>query len=203
MAQPLGTVLYPCESLNVLARKVVVLGQGPLGLGFTQILAGMMPSELVAVDLLDYRLDFARQLGASVCVNPGRESVKQTVDELTGGVGADVVVDTAGSSETINLALDLVRFRGMVSCFGQPLTQPIPFNYHSFSRKEVRLLPTITHARPDVAQGVVEAVDLMAKGRLDVGWMVTHRFPFAETGKAFETYANKEANSLKVVIELW
>ena len=75
IAQPFGTVLYPCESLDALAKKVVILGQGPIGLTFTQVLSAMMPSVLVAVDLQEYRLSKALELGADVTTNPATEDV--------------------------------------------------------------------------------------------------------------------------------
>jgi L-iditol 2-dehydrogenase len=202
MAQPLGTVLYPCQSLNVLGRRVVVLGQGPVGLSFTQILAGMRPLELVAVDVLDYRLDVARRLGASVVVNSARDDIGEVVRSLTDGMGADVVIESAGRAETINSALDVVRFRGTVSCFGQPVSDPIPFNYKLFSRKEITLFPTITHARPDLTEGVALAVGLIERGIIDPAWMVTHRIPFEDVARAFEMYATQADSSLKVVIDL-
>lgn len=202
MAQPLGTVLYPCQSLNVLGKKVVILGQGPIGLSFTQILAGMRPLELIAVDILDYRLDYAKQLGASVVVNSSRDDVAEVVASLTEGEGADVVVESAGNVETINASLDLARFRGTISCFGQPLRDPIAFNYKLFSRKELHLLPTITHARPDVTEGVAMAVQLIASGRLDPSWMVTHHLPFDDVARAFEIYAKQAENSLKVIVDV-
>jgi threonine dehydrogenase-like Zn-dependent dehydrogenase len=202
MAQPLGTVLYPCQSLNVLGRSVVVLGQGPIGLTFTQILAGMRPLELIAVDVLDYRLEVARELGATVVVNSARDDIRDVVRSLTHGTGADVVIESAGRVETINAALDAVRFRGTVSSFGQPVTDPISFNYKVFSRKEINLFPTITHARPDLTEGVALGVELIAKGIIDPAWMVTHRLPFEDVAKAFEIYATQADNSLKVVIDV-
>ena len=57
-------------------------------------------------------------------------------------------METAGSPQTINQAIKLVRFRGTASCLGQPLDEPIPFSYRFFSLKEVRLLPTITAPNP-------------------------------------------------------
>jgi L-iditol 2-dehydrogenase len=202
LAQPIGTVLYPCASLEAVGRTVVVFGQGPLGLAFTQILGGMRPLELIAVDLHDYRLDHARALGASVGVNPARDDIREIVSARTEGNGADIVVDTTGRAEVINTALDLVRLRGTVSCFGQPVREPIDFNYKTFSKKEIRLLPTITHSRPDPTEGVALAVELIGRGRLDVSWMVTHRFPLAEVAKAFEIYANQADGCLKVVVEV-
>ncbi len=202
MAQPVGTVLYPCASLNALGQTIVVFGQGPLGLLFTQILGGMRPSSLLAVDLLDYRLEHARRLGASAVLNPARDDIREAVSLATDGRNADIVVDTTGRADMINTALDILRFRGTLSCFGQPTREPIEFNYRTFCKKEIHLLPTITHARPDVTEGAALAVDLIASGRLDVSWMVTHRFPLDEVGRAFSTYAEQANESLKVVVEI-
>jgi L-iditol 2-dehydrogenase len=202
LAQPIATVLYPCASLDALGKTVAVFGQGPLGLLFTQILGGMRPSELVAIDLHPYRLEQAAALGASRTVDPGADDVRVSIDELTGGLGVDIVVDTTGRAEVINTALDVVRPRGTVSCFGQPVREPIEFNYKTFSRKEIRLLPTITHARPDPTEDVRTAVDLIASGRLDVSWMVTHRLPFAEVAAAFSMSATQADGCLKVVLDV-
>jgi len=199
LAQPLGTVLYPCGSLNGLGKSVVVFGQGPLGLTFTQLLSGMRSLHLVSVDLHDYRLAHARRLGATATFTPG-DDVAAEVRALTDGRGADIVVDTTGREDVINLALEILAFRGTLSCFGQPVVEPIGFNYKTFSKKEIHLLPTITHSRPDPAEGTRLAVDLIVGGRIDVSWMVTHRLPLSEVGKAFEIYATQAEECLKVVL---
>ena len=88
MCQPVGTVLFACQRLgSVMGKRVVVLGQGAIGLTFTHILASAGAKEVVGIDLLDERLRKATEQGATATVNPASEDVVGAVAELTGGRG--------------------------------------------------------------------------------------------------------------------
>ena len=85
------------------------------------------PSHIVAIDLADARLDAAKQFGADVTVNNGREDPLAIVRELTGGLGADVAIEAVGMPATFELAAELVRPGGHVAnigVHGEPATLP-------------------------------------------------------------------------------
>ena len=106
MCQPSGTVLYSCQQMpNLLGKNVVVLGQGSIGLSFTMITSRIGARNVISVDLLDYRLEASKGFGSTHQVNPDSEDLETAVAEITGGVGADVVVEAAGYADTFNMSL--------------------------------------------------------------------------------------------------
>jgi threonine dehydrogenase-like Zn-dependent dehydrogenase len=97
MTQPLGTVVWAVQKLgNLLNCDAVVVGQGPMGLMFTHMLANLGCRTVIALDPLDYRLAAAKQMRATHTVNVDRENAEETVRELTGGKMADLVVEAVG-----------------------------------------------------------------------------------------------------------
>ncbi len=102
-----------------------MVGAGPIGL--SAIMGGRLfsPSHIVAIDLADSRLDAAKQFGADVTVNNGREDPWTVVRDLTGGLGADVAIEAVGVPATFELAATLIRPCGHVAnigVHGQPAT---------------------------------------------------------------------------------
>ena len=203
MCQPVGTVLFSCQRMGgVLGKRVVVLGQGAIGLSFTSLVARQGAREVVGIDLHDYRLAKARERGATATLNPLKEDVVGAVAKLTGGQGADVVVEASGTVEAVNMIPDLVRLYGTVTLFGLPEEDVIPFQYVKMLRKMPTILPTISASSEDPTRAIKEAVSLAAQGRLDVDWLVTHRLPFDEAPHAYEMYEGYLDNIVKVIMEV-
>ncbi len=203
MCQPVGTVLFACQRLgSVMGKRVVVLGQGAIGLTFTHILASAGAKEVVGIDLLDERLRKATEQGATATVNPTHEDVVGAVAELTGGRGADVVVEAAGTEEAVDLLSSLVRPHGTLVLFGLPERDRFPIDYVKLVRRQATILPTVNAAGDDPAHAVHEAVDLVSRGRLDVSWLVTHRLPMAEAPRAYSMYEGRLDGVIKVVMEV-
>jgi len=201
VCQPFGTVLYAVSKLgNVVGKKVGIIGQGAIGLSFTYLLARMWPSELLALDPIDHRLEVARHLGATRTANPDREDVRALVQDLTGGQGLDLVVEAVGGPEPLDLALDLVRYRGTVVAFGLPERERMGMNYERMMRQEIQILPTVQHTSPDPTRFIAETVHLITQGRLDLSWMVTHRMSFREADRAYDLYERRADGVIKVVM---
>ena len=97
---------------------VAVVGAGPIGLSVMMGARLYSPSHVVAIDLADSRLDAAKQFGADVIVNNGREDALAVVRELTGGLGADVTVEAVGVPATFELAAALARPGGHIANVG-------------------------------------------------------------------------------------
>ncbi|MCH7593237.1 MAG: zinc-binding dehydrogenase, partial [Chloroflexi bacterium] len=88
MCQPSGTVLYSARQWgNASDKRIAILGQGAIGLSFTMIAAAQGARQVIAIDLEDYRLDKARELGATDTINADKENVAEAIQELTGGEG--------------------------------------------------------------------------------------------------------------------
>src|SRR3954452_22871760 len=97
---------------------VAVVGAGPIGLAAIMGAKLFSPSHIVAIDLADSRLEAAKQFGADIVVNNGREDAKAIIGELTGGLGADVSIEAVGVPATFDLAVRLARPGGHIANIG-------------------------------------------------------------------------------------
>ena len=143
MCQPSGTVLYSCQQMpNLLGKNVVVMGQGSIGLSFTMITSRIGARNVIVADLLDYRLEASKQFGSTHQVNPDKEDLEAAVAEITGGEGADVVVEAAGYADTFNMTFRLVRQNGTIIIFGIQEEEFIPLEHNWLMDKQPRIIPT-------------------------------------------------------------
>jgi threonine dehydrogenase-like Zn-dependent dehydrogenase len=197
VAQPLGTVVHACAKLpEVVGQTAVVLGQGPTGQLFTAWLRYMGVDRLIAADLLPERLNVSTKMGATHSICGDAAAVTKAVETITEGKPADLVVESIGNAETLNLAARLVRRNGTLLAFGLPHRYNYDFAFHEFFWKEGRLIcslgPTIDDFRI--------AVDVIANGVVDVGPLVTHSFPFSRALEAFTLFADRADGVIKVLL---
>ena len=200
MAQPLGTVIYACRKLgNLLNQDVVVVGQGSIGLLVTHLLSNLGARRVIATDLLDYRLDVARQMRATHTINAAEEDPVARVHEITEGRMADLVFEVVGhQTETINHCLDLVKRDGTIVAFGVPDQQVYDFHFSMFFRKNVRFISSVG---PEAQIDFALAADMIAQGRVDVAPMITHHLSFTEAQKGFELAHQKQDGAIKIVFD--
>lgn len=199
LSQPLGTVVHACLKLpNLLGATAVVVGQGPIGQLFTAMLRRMGVLRLLGVDLLPERLEVSRAMGATHTVCGGPEAVQAAVVEMTAGRGADLAVEAVGQVETLGLAASLVRRNGTLLAFGVPHQEVYDFAFRSFFFNEGRLINSIG---PDVQHDFPIAVELVASGAIDVGPLVTHRFPLSKAPEAFALFADRRDGAIKVILQ--
>ena len=84
LCQPMGTVMYSVHRIgSVLGKRVVVVGAGPIGLCFTDLMVRHGARQVIVTDVHDYRLDTARQIGATHTINAAREDVRERVSAIT------------------------------------------------------------------------------------------------------------------------
>ena len=182
MCQPVGTVMYACQRIgSVLGKRVAILGQGPIGLSFTDWMARQGARQVIVTDLLDYRLEIARKLGATHTINASREDGPAVIAEVTHGEMADVVIEAVGRPETANQIFQVMRMQGLVALFGLPHDEDVfPFDYNAMMSKLPTIIVTVSARTPDPTREIKECVDLVAQGRLDLSHMITHRMAFGD-----------------------
>jgi threonine 3-dehydrogenase len=206
MSQLLGTVIHSFYKLgNVINQRVVVLGQGAVGLLFDAVLRNLGARQIIGVDLLDYRLELGRRMGATHLINPQKQSVAETVAQITEGELADLVVEAVGEEETLNQIHRLARRNASVICFGVPDKAghdgKVSLGFMDMFRKELRL---ITSVGPEPWKDYTIARDWIVQGRLDLSPVVSHVRPFETIQESFEMafdYPEKD-KVIKIVLKL-
>ena len=203
MCQPWGTVLFSLERVGpVIGKRVVVLGQGCIGLLFTATLRRMGADQIIVTDLIEHRLEVARHQGADVAINSLTEDPVMAVEEATKGQGADLVVEACGDPEALAQGIQMARMYGKLALFGLPEEKRVPFDYFAAACKQLTLVGTVSATCEAPARPIQTAVDLKRRGSPDLSWLVTHRLSFANAAKAYELYADRRDGVLKVVMEV-
>jgi alcohol dehydrogenase len=177
--------------------SVVVIGAGPVGLAAMMTAQLCGPKMVIAVDLDEFRLQQATaHFGATHTINSGLPGWQEEVRRLTGGRGADAVLEAVGIPATLEAAFELVRPCGRIAnigVHGKPVTLPI-------DRLWIQNL-TITMG---LVNGVTAPmlIELVEAGKIDIQPMTTHTFGLDEMMQAYDVFGNAGANkALKVLIE--
>ncbi len=204
LCQPIGTVIHALQEASPMwGKKVLIFGQGPIGLAFTELVARSGASQVIVCDRHDYRLNLAKRLGATHTINATREDAVEAVTEITKGELADVVVEAVGRPETANQVFQAIKVRGQAIIFGLAHDDNIfPFDWATMGIKVPRILVTNSNRSGDRSRCVRDAVDLVAQGRIDLTPYKTHELAWQDVGKAFEIYSHKLEESLKVVLKV-
>ena len=174
---------------------VAVVGAGPIGLSAIMGARLFSPSHIVAIDLADSRLEAAKQFGADVTVNNGREDPMEVVRSLTGGLGADVAIEAVGVPATFELAAALVRPGGHVANIGVH-GEPATLHLEELWIQNVTITTGLvdTYSTPTLLR-------LAQNRQLDVDQFVTHHFRLDQFVEAYDVFARAgETGALKVVL---
>ena len=204
LCQPTGTVLYACQEMgSVLGKRVVVLGQGPIGLTFAHLIERMGATQVIVTDVHDYRLEMSKTFGATHTINARRENVVEAIAEITGGAMADIAVEAVGVFETRQQVFDVLHQKGLAIIFGIPHGGDVfPFNWWTMYEKLPRMIVVNSRRAGEVVDAVRTCVDLVAQGRLDFSRLVTHRMPFEDLGRAYDTFAGRKDGAIKVILSV-
>ena len=173
---------------------VAVVGAGPIGLSAIMGARLFSPSHIVAIDLADSRLDAAKQFGADITVNNGREDPLEVLNALTGGLGADVAIEAVGVPATFELAASLVRPCGRVANIGVH-GEPATLHLEKLWSRNITITTGLvdTYSTPMLMRLVAH--------QLDAGKFVTHHFSMTNFLDAYDTFARAaDTGALKVVI---
>jgi threonine dehydrogenase-like Zn-dependent dehydrogenase len=182
-----------------LGDTAVVVGSGPIGLMTVVAARAAGVGQLILVGTREKRLALGKALGADVCIDFRQEDALARVRALTGGWGADLVFETAGSLTSQTEALSYARRAGTVTFIG--LTGNWPVTFHPDQQlvtREIRLQSSILSAW--AYQG---AINIIQSKRFPIEKVVTHRFPLEAAGEALETSISSKEVAGKVVIAPW
>ncbi len=174
---------------------VAVVGSGPIGLSAIMGARLFSPSHIIAVDLADSRLEAAKQFGADITVNNGRQDPLSVIHSVTDGLGADVTIEAVGVPATFELAVALVRPGGRVANIG---VHGGPATLH-LEDQWIRDI-TITTGLVD-AYSTPTLLRLLTSRQVDAGRFVTHHFALDDFTEAYDVFARAaDTGALKVVL---
>jgi threonine dehydrogenase-like Zn-dependent dehydrogenase len=194
LTEPLAVVVRAVERAAVrAAESAAVVGVGTLGLLALQVLRAR-GARVLCVGRSGRRFGLARELGAEAVHTLSDGPLERAAQAFSGREGVDCVVETAGTPEAVNHALELVRPGGRVVLTGLPHA-PTPVTFFSVVRREVTITGSMIYQ-----DEFAEAMRLVAAGRVRTAPLITHRFGLDEIGRAFAVH--EEPTAIKVAVVL-
>ncbi|WP_245917441.1 zinc-dependent alcohol dehydrogenase family protein [Bacillus canaveralius] len=191
-----GTLYHAQKRLGISGRDIlVVFGLGPMGNAGVMIGKGL-GATVIAVDMLDERLEMAKELGADYIINGKHANVQDEIVRITNGRGADAAIDCSGSPYAQNDALDCVRPHGRVAFVGESketTIKPSP----QLIRKQV----TVMGSWYFPIQEFPEIAEFIVRHNLPVEKLVTHRFKLDEAEMAFRLFDERKTEKAVFVWE--
>ena len=173
---------------------VVIVGAGPIGLAAITAARLFTPSTIAVVEREPARLAATKAFGADVLVQPDDDPVA-VVGELTGGLGADVVIEAVGVPETFELCAKLVRPGGHLANIGVH-GKPATLHLEDLWIRDI----TISTGLVDTSSTPM-LLKMLAVGKIDTAPFVTHRFGLDEMDEAYDVFARpQDSDALKVAL---
>jgi 6-hydroxycyclohex-1-ene-1-carbonyl-CoA dehydrogenase len=174
--------------------SVVVFGCGGVGINVVQV-ASAAGGSVIAVDIVDYKLDMAKKLGAQHTINSSGKEDKALLKEiriLTGG-GADIAIEAIGNPKTIELASAAVKAGGLHCQVGYT-HHSVPMNAGRLMFREIEIKGSLG-CRPVDYPNIIEMVKT---GKIQLEPVVTHKFKLEDIDKAFDLM--RKGESLRSII---
>jgi L-iditol 2-dehydrogenase len=195
-----GTSMYGLTELGglVAGESVVVLGPGPIGLLAVGVAKALGARPVILVGTRLNRLAIGQKLGADAIINTTEdETPDHRIMALTGGTGADYVMECAGTEDAIGLAVRTVS-RGGKICLAAFPHQPINLDIAQLVRNNV----AVFGIRGEGRSATHRALALMAERRFDARLIHTHTFRLTELPTALRYARDRVEDAIKVVVKV-
>lgn len=174
---------------------LAIMGVGPVGL--MAIVAGKAfgARKIIVADLEPIRLDAAVKLGATHTINVREEDPVKKIKALTGGLGVDVVFETAGNPKALQNGLAVLRRGGKLSIIGLPPQDEIALNVPFIADNEIDIYGVFRYANT-YPQGIT----FLSSGVADVNAMITNRYNLEDTQEAMLNASTNKSTSVKTIV---
>jgi len=195
--EPVNCCLKAVEKAEVRAgQRALVVGAGPIGLLFVQLLKyyGAVP---VVSELMGARREKALELGAEAALDPRDEDAGRALATVTNGLGPDVVFLAVPNEKAVQFAFDNVRKGGRIMFFAEfPDEAELPLNPNFLYRNEVSLQGSYSSSYKLLNR----SAEIVLQRRIDVRPLVTKEFSLEQISDAIQLAVNPDENTLKVMI---
>ncbi|XBO41660.1 zinc-binding dehydrogenase [Alsobacter sp. KACC 23698] len=199
--EPLGCAMNIFQRSGVEAgQTVAIVGVGFLGAILTR-LATEAGARVIAISRRAYSLDLARRMGAAETIPmEDHNAIIARVKDLTGGVFCDRVIEAVGKQWPLDLAAEITRERGRLIVAGYHQDGPRQVNMWLWNWRGLDVINAHERDPKVYMQGIREAVDAVASGRLDPSGLYTHRFPLERLGEALDATRDRPDGFLKALV---
>ena len=196
MVEPVSVAVHAVGRTRIrLNDTAVVVGAGMIGLLLLQALRAAGCSQIIVVDVAPGRLELARRLGATATLRADSDDPLPALLALTGGRGADVVLEAVGIAATVRFAIAAARKGGQVTLVGN-LSPNVELPLQAVVSRELTLNGSCASSGEYPA-----CLDLIARGTIDVDCLTSAVAPLADGAAWFKRLYDREPGLMKVILE--
>ncbi len=184
--EPLAAAIetFRLMPLGDLDQTIAIFGPGKLGLLILQVIKALYPTRtIIVVGRSEYRRKFAEQFGADVVIDAGAKNPVEEIKQITGGLGADVVIEATGNPEVMDMAIRACRTRGKIA-IKSTHGVPTPVNLTDVVVREITIFSSRCGPFDD-------AIALLRDGKVSVSPMISKVFSLSNVEEAFAFLAQK------------
>lgn len=165
---------------------VVVMGVGGVGLNVIQGAVLANATKILAVDILDNKLELAKVFGATHLINATKEDPFKRVVDITNGIGADYAFEAIGKAETTLAAYKMIRRGGTIVVMGLPdLETQLTLPLYEIPLMEKSILGC-NYGSGDARVDLITLLELYKSGRINLEGLVTNRYSIEEINSGFK-----------------
>ena len=191
---PLGNAVHTALAFNITGEDILICGAGPIGMMAAAICKFSGSRNIVVTDINDYRLNLAKDLGATRTVNPRKEDIGSVFEELDISHGFDVGLEMSGNPDAFNQMISLMYNGGNIALLGLlPNSTKVDWNKVIF--KGLNIKGIYGREMYDTWYKMTQ----MIRSGLSVSKVLTHHFKIDDFQEAFKVI--ESGNCGKVVLE--
>jgi len=196
LVEPLAVGFHAAERGRVTEPDIVaVTGCGTVGLG---ALASVVSrgATAIAIDLDDDKLALAKQIGAQHVINSRIASPHERLQDITNGLGPDVIIEAAGTPATYQLAVEEVAHTGRVVYIGW-LKEAVSFETSLFVHKELDILGSRNYI-----DEFPSVIDFLSKGNFPVEAVISATVALESAGEALREWSQSPQSFTKILVDM-
>ncbi len=195
LADTLATALHGIRLVGAVpGGTAAVMGCGPVGMSAAMLLKAM--GSRVILCGRGERLEMAQSFGADASIDYTAAAVGQQVKEMTGGLGADRVIECAGTEQSLKNSIDSVSRGGKIAVIAMPAENIYPMDIKAMVWNELTIVGS--RGNPNCHQ---EVLNMMAGKVIRPEALITHRFPLEEMREAVRTFQSRLGGCMKILIQ--
>jgi len=199
--EPLGCAMNIFKRAGIqTGQTVAIVGIGFLGAILTR-LASDAGARVIAVSRRRFSLEVAQRMGAAeIVAMDDHWRIIERVKDLTGGVFCDVVIEAVGKQWPLDLAAELAKERGRLVIAGYHQDGPRQVNMQLWNWRGLDVINAHERDPALYIDGIREAVEMVASGRLDPSSLYTHVYPLERLGEALDATRDRPDGFLKALV---
>ena len=198
LIEPLSVGMHALKRAEIsVGDRVAIVGGGTIGLCTLQCAKAAGASQIYVLEKSEVKEKFARDLGATEVINPGKVDPVEAVFQLTDGIGVDLAIECVGVEATAKMCVDIIRKQG-IACLVGIFTEPFEYNFNDLMSGEKSLVTSLGYG-----DEFPIVLSLLADGRMDPDAIITGTLPLAQgVTEGLDKFEERGATAVKTLLEI-